>query len=292
MRWSARQKIANKDRGPYLVKHCTVVKPIASRIWLSYRIGGAFVLGEAGMATEVELKFETLSNSQFKFLSIDKADALIRKVSALCKIIGIEFDVGHKSTKEIVDTYYDDPSLTLNGLDSSIRVRRGGGSGVKITYKSPQIQGAAGPLLRTEIEIDCSDDEIPTLLSDISLLWKRLKVDGCNVPIEGGLIEMIAVHNSRLSVPMKTSVGSYEFCYDKYFYYNGEFSDIFAEIEIESIGQYNGQSDEQMVSLSSALPSLFEYSPHKSSKFARGIKWTQGEVDAAKTAYTVMFDIV
>jgi hypothetical protein len=56
--------------------------------------------------TEVELKFENRANSQLKFTPIENSGVMVRKLQALCSILGIMS--GSVKEEHIADEYFDD----------------------------------------------------------------------------------------------------------------------------------------------------------------------------------------
>lgn len=245
-------------------------------------------------ATEVERKLETLSNTQFKFATLDKAETLIPKIQCLCNLIGIRMESALGVGFDLIDEYFDDEVGTIQRSKQSLRVRHKMQSGeCIITYKTPY-SAENDRLIRFEIEVPCgSAKEAKSLMACVGDLSLKLNVGRHLLPSSNSLNLVMAVHNRRQSVKIQTDVAEYDLCFDKYFfnYPRIGFSHYFSEIEIELIGA-NNVRDQQLDQLVTAVSKIFNYKSNTTSKLERGFRWASAPVEDAVNVYTVMLDVI
>jgi len=238
---------------------------------------------------EMELKFESVGNTQLKFTPIEKAEIVTKKLAALCNFLNIQ--IGQPKRIEIEDDYYDDVCWKLKNNGCTFRLRIINGEHF-VTLKSAQGLTSDGALMRNEYEFHLAKDEFNKLLNNSSKISGMFKNKmGINIQV-GNLKSGLIVKNHRTAIPLFTDVSEYTFCYDKYYFYDpetGKYSEIFAEIEIELIGQ-NKQEDSKLKNLKEAILVLFNYTPNDKSKLERGFDYLKDE--KIQTVYTVGIDIV
>src|SRR5262245_29393548 len=97
----------------------------------------------------------------------------------------------------------------------------------------------------------------------------------------GGLVgapslqRRLVVKNNRLAATLATSAGQYKLAHDRFYYFvDGRYSETFAEIEIETIGDPR-PSDPQIEKIRRSLTELLGYIPSATSKVRRGMDWTR-----------------
>jgi hypothetical protein len=242
--------------------------------------------------TETERKLLSLANTQFKFSLIDAAPKIAKEVRILCNLVGIT--CGPVTESKIIDVYFDDDNGTYANHGCSIRQRVVNGQ-VKVTFKSGKKFSPSSALEREEVEIDCTPEDFTRMrASDFAEQLKEVFGGAwCAHAPCGKLQKALAVHNRRSTFPIRTSDGQYDFCFDKFYYEapDGNFSEYFAEIEVETIAKPDG-SDKTLDSLMYALCELVDFESHRISKFIRGTSWLRNRNSDYRVVHTLMIDII
>jgi len=238
---------------------------------------------------EIEYKFENLANTQFKFIPIENAENMLRKVRTLCDILDIT--LGESVTKEVEDDYFD-IGYALRKRHGSFRLRRLQQDRQLITLKVKQDPSGRGELQRLEDEFECNNEEFQSLIANPMVVSKRLKEKlGLDVALTGEFKKVLTVRNNRNVLPLITEVARYEFFYDRYYYYyadSGEYSEHYAEIEIELHGQ-KLTTDPQLDKFRQAIKDLLNYTANRKSKLERGLDRLSNGIE---TVYAAALDIV
>lgn len=245
-------------------------------------------------STEIEYKFENLSNTQFKFSVVDDDDELFQKLSVLCRVLDIKFLPELMGIK-IVDEYFDDENNTLKNNNCILRRRTNSNRKTpNLTFKAESKQIHNTALCRREHEIQSSNAVSEAIISNIKKIENIFESKlGAKVKIST-LSRICSVHNTRSNASIETDNGKYKLSYDRYYYFNpanGDYSHRFAEVEIEIQGA-PPERDAQILKLSDALSGLLGYRSHKDSKGERGLQWTKTPLSDALTVNTVAFDII
>lgn len=224
---------------------------------------------------EIELKFESTTNLQFKFSAIESTEAVLRKVRTLCDLLDIQ--AGEQGASEIEDEYFDDEFRSLWHNGCSFR-RRDQDDQHLVTLKCNRGYGWLAALWRGEAEFSCNSEQLEELLKDPRRISREFK-ERLGIEIQCGRVSRaLALKTKRTSLDLQTAVNRYKFCHDRFYYIHRqgteqEFSEYNAEIEIEAKGQ-GEEYDPQMEKLRSGISSLLAYSPNQKSKFQRGLEWT------------------
>lgn len=242
---------------------------------------------------EIELKFESTTNLQFKFSAIESAETVLRKVRTLCEMLDIR--VGEEAVAtEIEDEYFDDDFRALWHNGCSFR-RRDQDDQHLVTLKCNRGHGWLGALWRGEAEFNCNSKELKALLSDPRRISREFR-NRLGVEIQCGRVgRVLTLRTKRTSLDLQTEVNRYKFCHDRFYYIyreaaGQEFSEYNAEIEIESKGR-RADYDPQMQKLRSGISSLLAYLPNQKSKFQRGLEWSVRRREAQDVS-VIAFGIV
>lgn len=224
---------------------------------------------------EVEFKYSSLANAQFKFQSIEDADSVINKFLHLCSLFDIEREM--RVDLEITDEYYDDRKHTFNELGCSLR-RRTKGEKHFVTCKARVPGSDMGGLERREKEFELEEAAFVEMKkSNFSKILKDVFFDTFNVQLSPGPISpVLTVCNRRTMIPFRTKAARYTFNYDKYFFRVGsDYSEYFNEIEVE-VEEGEASNDEARKKLLTALCALLGFQQGEEtqkSKFQRGMEW-------------------
>jgi len=242
--------------------------------------------------TEREYKLASPANKQFKFTTIMEATWIIRRLTDICRTLGIELQ--EPFTREIVDTYYDDERRSLAQRGQLVRKRveqnliklqcKGPGQIVKQELRRPEDEVAWDSAIERELE--CG--RIPEAMK--SLFWKM----GVHLgPIGVPFSPVLAVHNQRTVIALKTPCGNYTFCYDKYYYQSGsDFSEYFSEIEIEVESvTLDDTPDYKLQQVLESLKLLTEYEFQATSKYKRGIEWLRKQHESTEI-WMLIFEVL
>ena len=242
--------------------------------------------------TEREYKLASPANKQFKFTTIMEATWIIQRLTDICRTLGVELQ--EPFTREIVDTYYDDERRTLAQRGQLVRKRveqnivklqcKGQEQIVKQELRRPENEMAWDSAIEQELE--CG--RIPEAMK--SLFWKM----GVHLgPIGVPFSPVLAVHNQRTVIALKTSDGNYTFCYDKYYYQSGsDFSEYFSEIEIEVESEtLDDAPDYKLQQVLESLKLLTEYEFQVTSKYKRGIEWLRKQHESTEI-WMLIFEIL
>lgn len=241
---------------------------------------------------EIEFKFENLANTQLKFIATENAETILLKLKTLCKLLDIQ--VGAVERVEIIDEYFDDNEYTLQNNRCALRRRKLESGKHRVTMKFAQEASAARGLQRLEDEFECDDQEFRSILNNPDWISRRFKERfGFEISCRR-LIKMLTVTNRRTKAPLVTKAAAYEFCHDKFYYFDeneGNYSEYYAEIEIELAGQHLLE-DVQLEKLTDAITQLLNYAPNPKTKFERGIERFVNRAEDIETVYAVAIDII
>ena len=242
---------------------------------------------------ESEVKLVSMAVTQFKFSLIDTAPKIANAVRLLCSLLGITS--GATSQLKIYDTYYDDQDRTLAAQGCSIRYRVVEGKMPKVTFKASKKFSASLALDRPQVEFSCTEEEFQRIKSAnfVPQLAEAFQGKWCQNAICGSLAKSLTLHNRRTTFWIKTTLGEYEFCFDKFYYESpyGGFSEYFAEIELETKAKPK-QHDEQLHKLIEALCEFLDFEPHRASKYERGVNWLRNKQADYKNVHTLTLDII
>lgn len=242
---------------------------------------------------ESEVKLVSMAVTQFKFSLIDTAPKISNEVRLLCNLLAITN--GATSQSKLEDTYYDDQERTLAAQGCSIRHRVAEGKKPKVTFKTSKKYNPSLALDRPQVEFNCTEEEFQRMKSvDFApQLAEAFHGKWCQNATCGPVAKSLMVHNRRTSFLIKTTLGEYEFCFDKFYYEapNGGFSEYFAEIELETKVKPR-QRDEQLDKLIEALCEFLDFEPHRVSKYRRGVDWLRNKHADYKNVHTLILDII
>ena len=241
--------------------------------------------------SEIEFKFESISNTQIKFVPIDSNETIIRKVQGLCSILEIE--LGQMDQINIDDEYYDFGNvLGQSGISCRRRVHNGRRF---VTFKLKQKGVSDGAVHRSEDEFELNDEEFRKFIESPTDVSKRISEHlDIKVGLSGKMKNILTIHNERTSIPLKTTKASYKFCFDKYHYFypkDGTFSEYQAEVEIE-LDDDHLPDDLQLTKLRGGIHEIFGYTPSHKSKLERGLERLHGQNDDVENVYSIGLDII
>lgn len=241
--------------------------------------------------TEIEYKFASLANTQLKFIPTESAEIILKKIGVLCNLLNIKF--GDSKQLEIVDEYYDDQNYSLKKSNCNFRRRCLANGEHLVTIKSGKEDAIQkGLQQRFEDEFNCSDKDFKNFINDPESVCKRIK-NNFNIDVAcNKLTKLLTVRNRRTGMKINTQVAEYTLCYDKYYFFDdldGDYSEYFAEIEIELSGQHLSD-DMQLTKLRTAIIELLNYVPNPSTKLERGL--VRNTDEGIETVYVMGLDIV
>jgi len=237
---------------------------------------------------EIEFKFESVANTQIKFVPIESTEVMFKKVRALCEILGIK--PGDIEQIELRDEYYDSNStLRDHGISFRRRIQDGA---PKITLKVNQ-KPVDGAIYRLEDEFDCSNQEFQSFIENPMEISARLKErSDVQVTIPGKVTNIVTIINERTLLPLSTEKANYKFCYDRYYYYaEGDYSEYQTEIEIELEGE-DLSDDPQLSKFRSAIEQILNYAPSRRSKLNRALERLKSGAEGIETIFTIGIDII
>jgi hypothetical protein len=222
---------------------------------------------------DVEYKLSSLANTQFKFIPTESPSDFLKKIATLCDLLDIKYDRAYQT--EIEDEYFDDEMLSLKSNGCSFRTRRTDNGEHLITLKSNNENNKEKDVQsRVEYEKNFSRKEFKEIVASPGLLRKKFK-GYLNVTTNcEKLGKVLTVKNKRTNVQIRTKLGAYILCYDKYYFYHkadGGYSEIYTEIEIEKKGDYI-LKDSQLDKLRQAIIQLCNYAPNSKAKLDQGLE--------------------
>lgn len=157
---------------------------------------------------EIELKFESTTNLQFKFSALEPAETVLMKVRSLCELLDIQVEEKHANVIE--DEYFDDAIQSLGRNGCSFR-RRDQDDLHLVTLKSHRGLSWLAALKRGEAEFQCSDEQLGQLLRDPRELSKEFRAR-LGVEIEcGQLGKVLTVRTKRTRLDLQTLIRQYKF---------------------------------------------------------------------------------
>jgi inorganic triphosphatase YgiF len=173
--------------------------------------------------------------------------------------------VGTDRISQYTDRFYDDRADSITSAGCFVRLRSYSDGRKLMTIKRP-VAVSDGSFSREEIEeAPSTDDAAKELQAFCAKIFPKKKL------VKDPVLEMTTEREKfALSVEPPVKV-----CLDRCFYTSsGHVSDTFTEIEIEAID--SDASSNQNVSELAARIGHMGFSPSKDSKYARGLKWSEG----------------
>lgn len=231
---------------------------------------------------ENELKFATSYNNQLKYSDTASWERSIGKIKKLLGILRIEIEPECRLRND--DTYYDTSTHELAERGMSLRHRRVDNDKDYVTWKLPRAQAGTFGLSRDEFEEEVERDQ---LVQKLQTCFKKALPETQNT-----MRPIFTIHNRRTVIPIKTDGGSYELCFDKYYYSTERqrCSDDFYEIEIEA-KTVLVERDEQIKQLADIFDKVLGYQSETVSKYKRGLRWLCADTDFQYKSF-ILFDIV
>lgn len=250
-------------------------------------IMGKTCFQEVFVILEQEIKLHGAFNNQLKYSDIPSVEESLNKIGTILDVLDIKYEKACKNKQK--DTYYDTHTRKLKSAQCSIRAREIQGNYV-VTLKTNARKSEEFGLIRNEIEVEVKKEEIAEKLNELYEKYFPNSEQG------EALIEQITIHNIRNRFHIHTVVGEYDLCFDKFKYHlqrENRYSEDFYEIEIETSGANAEQQivDPQIQQLSRMLVELFAFKPDYTSKYERGIKWSQEKFNFEEKLF-LMFDLV
>jgi len=227
------------------------------------------------------------ANAQLKFYSRSAQESIIKKVTVICEVLGIEIALKDKETIE--DHYYDDTLRTLQKNGISLRLRRRNKAALMTIKRSAQPPANNNVLIRDEFELPLSAFRLPELAEIIETISSTLNISVSPKP----LIESLAITNERVNYDVRTVCSTAVLSCDRFYYsHAGQYSDTEFLIELESNSPTTSfLVDKQLAALQLLLRDVLDCTPVRRSKLESGVKWAETPV-STHNVHTAIFDLI
>lgn len=257
--------------------------------------------GNKAVHTEIERKFTRTQSNQLGVGPVDERDALFDKIQHIFRLLDISFVDPKEHEKKYIDVYYDDSKHTISAKDCYVRKRsvelfqssRYRLQKERIITLKARIHKNNGLLKRKECELHMPERDASAFVESATRIRDQFRNDiGITFANLGEISPIMKVINCRSKMSFDTKSGSYEFCFDKfYFEHEKKHSEFFYEIEIDAHDDDTALKDEHLDQFIEAMTNILEYKPDLQSKLERGLEWLDAE-DNIDSICSIMMDIV